>query len=75
MRHINIERAVLIDGVHTEPQKLVVGKDIEAEMAAYLCRQGCATVADEEEVGKAGAPKSKTDAIADAMPRVGPIFT
>lgn len=47
MRQIQIERAVLIGGNHTEAgERFAVGVDIDGEMAAYLVRNGVASDPD-----------------------------
>lgn len=53
MRHINIERAILIDGAHTVPGRLEVGRQISAETADYLVRQGCAVAVNDADVAAA----------------------
>jgi hypothetical protein len=64
MRHIRIERAVLIDGQHTPRQTMAIGEQITAERAAYLVRQGCAAVAetgDSEAAAKARRKAAATE--------------
>ena len=60
MRHINIERAVLINGEHTEPGRV----QVTAEMADYLVRQGCATAVED-------APEAEDEPKPSAKPRKG----
>jgi len=59
MRHITIERAVLIDGHHTPRQTMAIGEQITAERAAYLVRQGCASAADTGDSETAGKARRK----------------
>lgn len=52
MRQIQIERAVLIGDNHTEAgERFAIGVDIEAELAAYLVRNGVASDPDASDSG------------------------